>query len=529
MSQHWSFPYASRRMPVFARNVVATSQPLAAQAGLRMLLAGGNAIDAALAAAITLSIVEPCSNGIGSDAFALIWDGQTLHGLNASGRSPAGWTPERFAGRTAMPARGWDSVTVPGAVSAWVAASERFGALPFQDLFAPAVAYARDGFPVGPMTAMAWRFAEQAFARFEDFSAHFLPDGRAPRPGERFAAPAAADTLEQIAATRGESFYRGPLAERIAAASAAAGGAMTGEDLDAHRAEWVEPISQAYREVRLHEIPPNGQGLAALIALGVLQHHDVAALPVDSIDSVHLQVEAMKIAWAEVERQLGDPDAMVLAPADFLEPGFLAQRAAGIDMARSAPLAAQLPSSPDTVYLTAADQEGRMVSFIQSNYVGFGSGIVVPGTGISLQNRGYGFTLEPGHPNRVGPRKRPFHTIIPGFLGNADGSEARMSFGVMGGHMQAQGHVQMTVRVCDYDQNPQAASDAPRWQVRGDGALLLERGWDDDVIDGLRARGHEVVLDNAFHVFGGAQLISRTRDAYCAASDHRKEGLALGF
>ncbi len=526
MQHDWKLPYASRRAPVFARNVVATSQPLAAQAGLRMLLAGGNAVDAALATAITLTIVEPCSNGIGSDAFAIVWDGAELHGLNASGRAPAGWTRERFEGRDSMPGRGWDSVTVPGAVSAWAALSERFGALPFDELFGPAIEYARDGFQVGPFTGWAWRFAERGYAEFPDFGQHFLPGGRAPRPGERFTAPDAAATLESIASTRGESFYRGELAKRIAECSAAAGGALDARDLAEHRADWVTPVAQDYRDVRLHEIPPNGQGLAALIALGVLQHHDLASSPIDSVDSVHLQVEAMKIAWSEARRHFGDPDHMALSPEDFLEPGFLAQRAAAIDMKRAAPLRSHLPSSPDTVYLTTADSDGRMVSFIQSNYVGFGSGIVVPGTGIAMQNRGFGFTLERGHPNEVGPRKRPFHTIIPGFL--TQGGVPAMSFGVMGGHMQAQGHVQLVVRVRDYGQNPQAACDAPRWQVREDGALRLESGFDRDVIEGLRGRGHELVLDNPPHAFGGAQLITRLADGYCGASDHRKEGLALG-
>ncbi len=527
MQHDWTLPYASRRAPVFARNLVAASQPLAAQAGIRMLLAGGNAVDAALATAITLAIVEPCSNGIGSDAFAMVWDGRELHGLNASGRSPAGWTRERFAGRDSMPGRGWDSVTVPGAVSAWAALSERFGALPFAQLFAPAIGYAREGFPVGPFTVSVWRYAERAYGDFPDFVEHFLPGGRAPKPGERFAAPHAAATLEIIADTRGEDFYRGGLAERIAACSQAAGGALDAADLAEHRASWVEPVSQDYRDVRLHEIPPNGQGLAALIALGVLEYHDVAGLPVDSVDSVHLQAEAMKVGWSEAERHLGDIDHMALSPGDFLEPGFLKARAGAIDPKRAAPLCSHLPTSPDTVYLTAADADGRMVSFIQSNYVGFGSGIVVPGTGIALQNRGYGFTLEAGHPNEVGPRKRPFHTIIPAFL--TRGGEAAMSFGVMGGQMQAQGHVQMVVRVRDYGQNPQAASDAPRWRVREDGALLLERGFGPQVIEGLRERGHEVVLDNPPHAFGGAQLISRVAGGYCGASDHRKEGLAIGL
>ena len=525
MQHAWNLPYASRRAPVFARNLVATSQPLAAQAGIRMLLAGGNAVDAALATAITLAIVEPCTNGIGSDAFALIWDGETLHGLNASGRAPAGWTPERFAGRDAMPASGWDAVTVPGAVSAWVAASERFGALPFQALFAPAIEYARHGFQVGPFTALVWRYAERAFAGFPDFVSHFLPDGRAPRPGERFAAPAAAATLEEIAATRGESFYRGALAERIAAASAAGGGAMTAEDLDAHRADWVEPVSQAYRDVRLHEIPPNGQGLAALIALGVLEHHDLGALAVDSVDSVHLQVEAMKVAWSEAERHFGDPDSMTLSPADFLEPGFLSARAAAIDPKSAAPLRSHLPTSPDTVYLTAADADGRMVSFIQSNYVGFGSGIVVPGTGIAMQNRGYGFTLEPGHPNRVGPRKRPFHTIIPGFV-TKDG-EPWMAFGLMGGAMQPQGHTQMLINSMVFGMDIQQSIDAARFRHMNGMRVALESPIGAEVRAALEAMGHELI-DESGVAFGGAQAVIKLERGWAAGSDPRKDGMAVG-
>lgn len=523
----WSTPYPSQRSPVFARHVVATSQPLAAQAGARAMLAGGNAIDAAVAAAITLTIVEPNNNGIGSDAFAIVWDGERLYGLDASGRSPAAWTPERFAGRHEMPLFGWDSVTVPGAVSAWVALSERFGALPFEALFEAAIAYARDGFPVGPLSAAYWSLGERLYADFPDFVSHFLPGGRAPRPGEIFRCPVTADTLAEIAHTRGESFYRGALAERIADCAARAGGALSRDDLAAHRADWVEPVALPYRDVVVHELPPGGQGLAAQIALGALARHDMAGLPVDGADAIHLQAEAFKIAWAEAARHFADRDHMHPSPSRFLEPAELDAAAGRIDPRRAARPASVVPASPDTVYLAAADAEGRMVSFIQSNYLAFGSGIVVPGTGIHLQNRGRGFVLEPGHPNRVGPRKRPFHTIIPGFATRADAP--LLAFGVMGGHMQAQGHVQMLVRMIDHEQNPQTACDAPRWHVREDGALLLEPGHDPAVIDVLRERGHEVVQGAMPHVFGGAQVVLSLGDRYCAASDKRKEGQAVGF
>lgn len=523
----WAQPYPSRRSPVFADNIVATSQPLATQAGLRVLQQGGNAVDAALAAAITLTVVEPCNNGIGSDAFALVWDGRQLHGLNASGRAPAGWCLERFADRKHMPGSGWDSVTVPGAVAAWVALSERFGKLPFARLFESAVTYARDGFAVGPITAPYFSAALGAYTKYPDFAAHFCPGGRAPQAGERLVFSDTATTLEAIAATKGESFYRGALARRMIDCSEAAGGVMTLEDLDAHEVDWVAPLAQNYRGVTLHEIPPNGQGLTALIALGILAHHDVAGLPIDSAPSIHLQAEAIKLAWAETSLHLADPDSMRHDATVFLDPGLLEERARCIDMGSARSPSSAVPSSADTVYLSTADESGMMVSFIQSNYLGFGSGIVVPGTGIHLQNRGYGFGLDPSHPNCVGPRKRPFHTIIPGFV-TRDG-QAEMSFGVMGGHMQAQGHVQMMVRIHDHGQNPQAASDAPRWHVREDGALLLEPGIAPDAVEALRKLGHTIVLDAPGYMFGGAQLIARLGRGYCGASDHRKEGLAAGY
>ena len=523
----WDFPYPSQRMPTMAENIVATSQPLAAQAGLRMLLKGGNAIDAALAAAIALTVVEPTSNGIGSDAFAIIWDGEKLHGINGSGRSPEGWSYARFAGLASMPGLGWDAVTIPGAVSVWAALSKKFGALDFAELFKPAVHYARYGFPVSPRTAERWRFAPEIYRAFPEFKKTFLPRGKAPRCGDLFKCEDQARTLEEIASTRGESFYRAKLAERIAECSAKQGGALTYDDLAAHRPLWVEPLSQRYSGVRLHEIPPNGQGIAALITLGILSHLNLNRYPVDSADSTHLQVEAMKLAFADIGRHLSDPDFMRIDPQRLLAPDYLAARAASIDMEKAQTPVSGIPADRGTVYLTAADARGMMVSFIQSNYQGFGSGVVVPGTGISFQNRGMGFTLEKGHPNQVDGNKRPYHTIIPAFV-TRDGSPL-MSFGVMGAHMQAQGHVQMMVRIFDYQQNPQTASDAPRWHVMPDGRLALEPGFSPAVLEDLIGRGHSLLLDEPAALYGGAQLVLRQETHYISGSDHRKDGLAVGF
>jgi gamma-glutamyltranspeptidase/glutathione hydrolase len=514
-------------MPVLARNVVATSQPLAAQAGLQMLLKGGNAVDAVLATAIALTVVEPTSNGIGSDAFALIWDGQTLHGLNGSGRSPRAWSTERFAGLDQMPTFGWDAVTVPGAVDTWVQLSQRFGKLPFDELFAPAVDYAQNGYLISPLTAERWAVAAERYANFTDFGKTFLPAGRAPRAGELFCCPDQARTLQAIAASKGESFYRGDLAEQIVHCAKINDGAMTLEDLANHRCQWVQPISIDYRGVGLHQIPPNGQGLAALIALGLLREFDIGSYPVDSADSTHLQIEAMKIAFAEAYRHLADLSNMPVAPEEFLAADFLTGRAREIRMDLASHPESKIPPDNGTVYLTAADEKGMMVSFIQSNYMGFGSGVVVPGTGISLQNRGCGFVLEPGHPNCVEGGKRPFHTIIPGFV--TQDNRALMSFGVMGGNMQPQGHVQMMVRIFDYIQNPQTACDAPRWYVDENFRIALEPGFSPQVVTELKRRGHSIIENPPSYLYGGAQLIYCLENGYCAASDHRKDGQALGF
>ncbi len=519
---NWNQPYAAARSPVCADNVVATSQPLATQAGIEALRRGGNAVDAALAAAITLTVVEPNNNGLGSDAFAILWDGSELVGLNASGRAPALLTPDRYAGRDEVPVRGWDPVTVPGAVSAWVALSERYGRLPFADLFADAIRYAAEGFQVGPKTAFYWRLAAKSFADMPGFVDHFTP---APEAGRRFRRPDMVRSLEQIAESRGQAFYTGALAESMAACAEAEGGALRLEDLARHRPDWVDPIGQSYGELSLHEIPPNGQGLAAQVALAILAEGGPARF--DSVDGVHRQIEAMKLAIGAAFEHFADADAMHLAPEALLEPGSIARAAAGIGERAMTLPPVSLPVSHDTVYLCAADASGLMVSFIQSNYMGFGSGVVIPGTGIAMQNRGCGFSLDPTHPNCLAPGKRPFHTIIPGFV--TDRGAPRLAFGVMGGHMQHQGHFQMVQRIFDHGENPQAASDAPRWHVFPDYSVGLESGFPEDVAKGLAERGHEVRYVEEEHVFGGAQLILRAEDGYVAGSDHRKEGHAAGF
>jgi gamma-glutamyltranspeptidase/glutathione hydrolase len=405
--------------------------------------------------------------------------------------------------------------------------SGRFGRLPFDALFEPAIKYASEGFPVSPLTANAWSRAAQIYGDFPEFKRTFLPTGRAPVPGEIFRCNDQAHTLTEIATTKGESFYRGKLAENIIARAKEQGGAMKLDDLAVHKPEWTGTIANNYRGYNLHEIPPNGQGLAALIALGILENYDLAAHPVDSVDSLHLQIEAMKLAFADTSRHLADPDYMTVDPTTFLENDYLASRAKQIDMNK-----AKLPDTGKsktggTVYLTAADSDGMMVSFIQSNYYGFGSGVVIPGTGISLQNRGFGFTLEKGHPNQVDSSKRPYHTIIPAFV-MQDGNPI-MSFGVMGGHFQPQGHLQMMARIFDYNQNPQAASDAPRWYFMENTHVAVEPGFSPDVLDDLSNRGHQIVTDIPTSQFGGAQLIYKLDNGYLGASDHRKDGMAVGF
>jgi gamma-glutamyltranspeptidase/glutathione hydrolase len=534
-------PYTGTRLPLFARNVVSTSHPLGAQAGLRMLLQGGNAVDAAVAAAAAMTVLEPVSNGLGSDAFCILWDGQALHGLNASGRAPQAWTPDYFrarygAGAMAPPKRGIDSVTVPGAVSSWVALSERFGKLPFADLMGPAIELAERGYGVPTVVQQKWAAAVQELHALPGFAQAFLPRGRAPLVGELFQFKAAARALRAIAATKGEAFYTGEIADAIAKFSARLGGSLTRHDLAAHRPDWVLPIAKNYRGYTLHEIAPNGQGIAALIALGILDQFDLRQLPVDGVDSQHLQIEAMKLAFADVYQFVADPASMGVTAQQMLDDSYLAARAQLIDRGRAQDFKAGSPNDAHrrggTIYLSAADESGMMVSFIQSNYMGFGSGCVEPDFGISLQNRGHGFSLNPASPNVVASAKRPFHTIIPAFL-TRDGQPV-MSFGVMGANMQPQGHLQTLARMLDYGQNPQAACDAPRWRFNAGLEINVEASMNPATVQGLSERGHHMaVIQDSYQDFGAGQFIWRAGDpgsqGYVAASDARRDGQAVGF
>lgn len=512
------------------RGVVCTAHPLAASAGLRILQAGGNAVDAAIATAACLPVLEPCSNGLGSDAFALVWDGSRLHGLNGSGRSPAAASADALRARrlTAVPDFGWDAVTVPGMVRAWADAHARFGRLPFADVLAPAIEYATIGAPVPPMVAWAWargvRAAEARLERDPDPSAaHFVPlFGPPPVVGEVRAFPVMAQTLRAIAETHGDAFYDGPLADRIVAFSEQTGGLFSASDLAGHRSEWVEPISARYRDHEVWEIPPNGQGIAALIALNILD-----GLPAERVADWHVQVEAMKLALADTHAFVADPEVAPVPTAELLSPAHADRRRALLGDRPLVPAAVD-PRASGTVYLCATDDDGMMVSFIQSNFHGFGSQVVVPGTGIALQNRGSGFSLEAGHPNELAGGKRPFHTIIPGFL--TRGGEPVGPFGVMGGHMQAQGHVQVVLGTVDDGLDPQSVLGRPRWfWDAATGRVVVEDTADPGVVQALRERGHDVVVGEHPSVFGRGQAIWRTPGGWVAGSEPRADGVPMAW
>lgn len=542
MNFNWNNPYPTVRTPVFARNVVATSQPLAAQAGLRILQNGGNAVDAAIAAAAVITMTEPCSNGLGADNFAIVWDPESrrLHGLNSSGTAPAAWTPHYFQRKyrePKIPQRGWDTVTVPGAVAGWSLLHGKFGKRTFADVLAPALEYAERGFAVSPTVQDKWVRATPLLRDLPGFAEHFLQNGRPPEVGEHFVLPGAARTLKLIADTRGEGFYKGEIADAIERFAQTTGGAITASDLSSYwdfvqSHGWVGTISTTFHGHEVHEIPPNGQGIAALSCLGILRHTHLSEYQVDSVDWHHVMIEAMKLAFADTYAYVGDPRSMTVTCAEMLNDDYLARRSKLIDMRRAASPVAGKPPLGGTIYLSAADASGMMVSFIQSNYMGFGSGIVVPGYGISLQNRGAGFSLDPTSPNCVAPGKRPFQTIIPGFL-MKDGAP-QMSFGLMGGNIQPQGHVQTLARMLVKGQQPQAACDAPRWKWMSGFDIEIESAVPQSVSDDLSARGHRITrADDTYMDFGSGQFIWRLGDpavdGYVAASDSRRDGHAAGF
>ena len=530
-AQH--FPYPSRRNVVYARNgMVATSQPLAAQAGLRVLQAGGNAIDAAIATAAALSVLEPSANGIGGDAFALVWHGGKLHGLNASGPAAAASTLDSLTalGHRKMPKYGPLTVTVPGTPAAWAALAQRFGQLPLRESMESAITYAREGFPVSPSVAYAWQQATELF-RKELREAHFqswfntFALKRAPLAGEVWRSDAHARTLQSIAEDGAASFYRGALAEQTAAFIQGSGGHLSVADLAAYQVDWVDPISVNYRGFDVWEIPPNGHGLVSLVALNLLKGFDFAER--DTVLTYHRQIEAIKLAFADGLAHIADPAHMRVSVADLLSNAYADERRKLIQDTASQPQPGTPPAG-GTVYLSTADAQGNMVSMIQSNYMNFGSGMVVPGTGIALHNRGHNFSLDAAHPNCIAPGKRPYHTIIPGFL--TQGGKAVGPFGVMGGFMQPQGHVQMVMNTVDFHLNPQASLDAPRWEWESGTNVHIERSTGEHIFRGLAARGHEVNWQNNRLAFGRGQIIWRdAAGVLCGGTEPRTDGAVVGW
>ncbi len=514
------------RMPVLADQVVATSQPLASQVGLHMLERGGTAADAAVAMAAALTVIEPTSNGIGGDAFCMVWDGTQIHGINASGRSPAALNIERLRDQ-GIPRTGWDAVTVPGCVSGWVSLWKQFGRLPFSTLLEPAIHLAEDGFPVAPQCAEAWRRAAQRYAPFSEWMRTFTMDGRTPEIGARWHLPDHAETLKDIAATEGDSFYTGDLAEKMVQAASRAGGALDLQDLAEHQAINVAPRGIEFGDVTLHELPPNGQGLAALVAAGVLNRLAPTQFDADDPVLLHLQMEAMKLGFADAADHVADHDHLTQDMDTLLSSSRLDALASQIKPDQAQSFFTEAPAWNSTVYLCCADANGLMVSFIQSNYEGFGSGIVIPETGIAMQNRGAGFINRPGHPNDLAGRKRPYHTIIPAMT-TCDG-QPHMAFGVMGGPMQPQGHLQVLSRVVASGWDPQAALDAPRWRLEGGLRVMVEPDFPTSTISTLRELGHDVTIAPHRDVsFGGGQAILRVQNTWCGASDGRRDGQAVG-
>lgn len=528
------YPYAGRRHLIYARRgVVATSQPLAAQAGLEMLKLGGNAVDAALATAACLTVVEPTGCGIGGDAFCLAWIKGQLYGLNASGPAPKALSRSALKrqGYDKIPLLGWVPVTVPGTPAAWAALNKRFGKLPLTQVLAPAIYYAEEGYPVAPETARLWSKAYLNYAahatrdEFKPWFDTFAPLGRAPYPGEIWRSPAHAASLRLIAETEAEAFYRGELAEKIDAFSRAYGGFLRQDDLAAFDLEWVEPLGVNYRGYDIYELPPNCQGLVALLALNILAGQEFKAKECPA--TYHWQIEAIKSAFTSGRKYIADPNFADLPVSDLLSEEYTRTQRRKIGPTAHLPPAGE-PLAGGTVYLAAADDQGNMVSYIQSNYIDFGSALVVPGTGIALHNRGHCFSLDPKHVNFLEPGKRPYHTIIPGFI--AKDGQPIGPFGVMGGFMQPQGHVQVLMNIIDFALNPQAALDAPRWQWIKDKVVAIEHKFPPHLAQALEQLGHQLCVNLDRAQFGRGQIIFRTKDGvYCAATESRTDGCVAAW
>lgn len=527
-SQKYMYP-SIRKVIYGKKGMVCTSQPLAAQAGLDMLKKGGNAIDAAIATAACLTVVEPTSNGLGSDAFALIWKKGKLLGLNASGMSPKQITVEEVKkqGYQEMPLLGWLPVTVPGAVGAWAELSEKYGKLPFETLLQPAISYAKEGFAVTPTIARLWEKSFQTYSKeckgtiFDEWFRIFAPKGRAPFAGELWKAPYHAQTLQELSQTKCTSFYKGALADKIDSFSKATGGYLTKEDLKNYAPEWVEPISINYKGYDVWEIPPNGHGIVALMALNIMSEFDIKYR--ECADTYHKQIEAMKLAFEDGKRYVSDRRFMKVTTEQLLSTQYAEKRRQEITEKAIFPKHGN-PYCGGTVYLCTADEEGNMVSYIQSNYEGFGSAIVVPDTGIALHDRGANFSLDETMENCIAPCKKPYHTIIPGFLTKE--GEAVGAFGVMGGFMQPQGHMQTIMNLIDFHMNPQEALDAPRWQWLGDKKIALERTFPYAITEELVRKGHNIIVEAENIEFGRGQIILRQKDGVLAgATEPRADGV----
>ncbi len=545
----------SRRSAATGKHgMVASSQPLASKIALDILKQGGTAVDAALAANAALGLMEPHMCGIGGDLFAIVWDAESrqLHGLNASGRSPRALTYDTLLERLQdedsqkIPLHGLLPVSVPGAVDGWFALHQRFGFLPMSALLEPAIDYAENGFAVTPVIAAEWQqFSDRhTLSTPGDFDQVFRPGGRAPRAGELFKNSQLAESYRFITEQGRQGFYQGEMAARIDSFMAEHGGYLGREDLAANKTEWVTPVSVNYRGYAIYELPPNTQGLAALQMFNLLQAFDLGSLDKPGAESIHLMVEAKKLAFEDRARFYADPDFKPVPVNALLSDRYRDMRAALItENAASHVLAGDaILQRADTVYLSCADSAGNMVSLIQSIFHPFGSGVVVPGCGFALQNRGLLFSMDPAHANVYAPNKRPFHTIIPAFI-MRDG-QPFMSFGVMGGDMQPQGHVQVISNLVDFNMDLQAAGDAPRWRhdgstqpidnagdsLRDGGKLIMEPGFPEDLIEELSKRGHRICGDDNDISFGGYQAIMCDgHGGYVGASESRKDGCAIGY
>jgi gamma-glutamyltranspeptidase/glutathione hydrolase len=526
--------------------MVATSQPLASLAGADTLRSGGSAADAAVAAAAVLQVTQPCSTGLGGDCFVLYYsaENKTVEALNGSGRSPRALTvrvAERAGFRDRLPPHHAFTVTVPGAPAAWVDAQARWGRLPLPEILQPAVALAEGGFPVSPLTALWWQAGAEQLLRGHRHGRELMIDGRGPRTGEVMRLPTLAATLQTMAESGKEPFYRGTIAEKIVTAVGEAGGVLALEDLAAHDSQWVEPIRTRYRSCDIWECPPNGQGLAVLLCLSILRACGIDQTKAAGADRLHLMIEAMRLAFADARRHIADPGFSSVPVGELLSEQHARKRAAAISPMKAmdhsgwGDPSGMGPVGTDTVYFCTADAEGNACSFINSNFLGFGTGIVPEGCGFALHNRGYGFVLDAGHPNGLEPEKRPYHTIIPGLSTHAETGELHTAFGVMGGMMQPQGHVQVLAALIDDELDPQAALDRGRFQLedgRLDGVVLLEDSVGSEVCAGLERRGHRIRMLSGMDrpLFGLGQIILNDRaGVYWAGSDPRGDGCAIGL